>query len=95
MSMPNGDPEAVRGVAARLRSEADELDSIIARSAGPTELPRNQGGAADRSREVAAGLRERAGWISNRLASLALELDRGADWLDEARLAAEAAGETW
>lgn len=94
MSVPYGDPEAIRSLATRLRAEAGELAAILARTAGPTALPQNQGAAADGSRELAAGLRERAGWISGRLDGLAVELDRGADWLDEARLAAEAAGTT-
>ena len=95
MSVPFGDPEAIRSVAVRLRADAGELDGIVARTAGPTALPGNQGMAAEASREVAAGLRERARWISNRLDGLAEDLDRGADWLDEAQRAAQAAGETW
>ena len=94
MNIPNGDPQAIRSLAARLRIEAGELGTLLAQTARPTDLARNQGATAQREREVAAGLRERAGWISGRLESLALELDRGAQWLDEARLAAEAAGET-
>ena len=95
MNIPYGDPEALRSLAVRLRIDAADVATILARTAGPAGLPQNQGAAAELDREVAAGLRERAGWNSTRLENVALELDRGAEWLDEARLAAEAAGETW
>ncbi len=95
MSIPTGDPAAIRSAAVRLRSEAGELVGVLTRTSGPTEFPANRGAAIERSRETATALRERGGWIANRLESLALELDRGADWLEQAQAAALAAGETW
>ena len=95
MSVVSGDPEAMRGLAARLRLEAAELGGIAARTAVPTELPGNFGEAADRDRELSFALRQSAGRISRRLEALAADVDAGAAWLDQAILEARAAGGTW
>lgn len=95
MSVLAGDPAAMRSTAVRLRVEADEVRAGLSRTSAHTEFPVSRGAAVERSRETAAALRERAGWISTRLETLALDLDRGADWLEEAQAAALAAGETW
>jgi hypothetical protein len=86
---------AVRRLAAHLRAEAAELVSIGSRTAPATELPSNSGASADRDRERAAALRERAGRVAHRLELLAYELDRGAAWLEQAQLEAQASGEIW
>jgi hypothetical protein len=95
VSVLAGDPAAMRSTAARLRAEAADARTSLSRTSVHTEFPVSRGAAVERSRETAAALRERSAWISDRLETLALELDRGADWLEEAQAAALAVGETW
>jgi hypothetical protein len=93
VSVPSGDPQAMRSLATRLRMEAGEIESIFARTAHATELPRNQGEAADRDREAARAFREAGARIARRFEALASDIDAGAAWLDQAILDARARGE--
>jgi hypothetical protein len=90
VSIPAGDPVSIRLVAGRLRLEAADLTTILARTSAPTALPRNRGAFADQRRDAAASLRERAAWIATRLEGLAIDLDRGANWLEQAQIEARA-----
>jgi hypothetical protein len=83
--MPTGDPQAIRSLATQLRREAVELSDSVRRTAGSTDLPANRGAFADRARDTAGGLRERATWIATRIDAIAADLDRGAAWIEEAQ----------
>jgi hypothetical protein len=83
----------MRSLAVRLRMEAFEIDSIFARTAHATELPGNQGEAADRDREAARRFRESGARIARRFEALASDVEAGAAWLDQAILEARARGE--
>jgi len=85
MTMPPGDPAALRSLARALRRDAGELSACEQQVARAGELPGNSGGFADRAREVSGGLRERTAWIVSRLEAIATEIDRGAAWIEEAQ----------
>ena len=96
MSIPYGDPASIRQAAARIRGTSADLVDATRATAGPTALQVSTGAAIERSRDAAVALRERATWIASRLDGTALELDRGADWLEQAQaeaIAAERAAE--
>ena len=96
MTIPYGDPASIRQTAARLRAVSTDLVDSISATAGPTSFQASSGAAIDRSRDAASALRERAGWIAGRLENVALDLDQGADWLEQAQaeaIAAERAAE--
>jgi hypothetical protein len=77
-----GDPAAIRSVAAELRRQSTLLDCAIGRLALPLEMPNNESSFADRSRNAALSIRQRAAGIGEGLLSHAAELDRAADTIE-------------
>jgi hypothetical protein len=75
----------MRDLAARLRSIGREMAEVVAGAQDRTTLPRMRGGLVARFRDAMSQRRERGARLERRLELLAGELDRGADWLEQAQ----------
>lgn len=75
----------MRQLAARLRLIGQEMAGTVAGAQDRTTLSQMRGGLIDRFRDVMSQRRERGGRLERRLELLAAELERAADWLEQAQ----------